>query len=52
MKKKDIPISNNYELHPAGTWLLLMVDGKKIVINETSFLKKPKTYLAIMSRID
>lgn len=31
---------NNYELYPAGTWVLLVIDTNKIDIDETSFKRK------------
>lgn len=31
---------NNYELYPAGTWVSLIMDGKKIGIDKTSFKRK------------
>ena len=36
---------NNYELYPAGTWVLLVIDTNKIDIDETSFKRKKKPIL-------
>lgn len=43
---------NNHELYPAGTWVLLIVGGKKIDIDDTRFKRKLFCCNAVWKRLE